>query len=285
MRRTTLPHARRFDEYCCSDLGKNRRRNLSTQRSGSYFGLAVDVDRVDSRGGFAGSAVQRRGGLGSYIKLRGLLTCVYGGALGGLTGVLCRTFKFRSKLFVVLMTLAAVAISYYASWAIHQAVVLWRFNGMSDDVTASATFGWLPHNIYAWATYIHDEGLWAMGKNGGAMSGLGICAVWAVELIMIVGIAWVAKSTYGTAPFCEDCNRWTEETNELAQLPVSPSDPAWQRFADGDLDAVKRLQVVSDSPQYVEMQLAGLSRLPQQRLRLGGWRHTDGGQGRRCYEK
>ena len=191
-----------------------------------------------------------------FIKLRFLLTCLYGGALGGLTGVVCRSLKFRSHLMVGLMTLAVVAISYYASWAIHQAMVIWRFEGMSDDVTACAMFGWMPQSVYAWAGYIHDEGLWAMGKNGNATSGIMVCILWAVELLAIVGVAWASKTTYGTAPFCEECNQWTEETKELAQLPVSPSDPAWTKFSEGDLDSVKRLQVVQNVPEYVELQLA-----------------------------
>ncbi|QDT10350.1 hypothetical protein [Planctomycetes bacterium K23_9] len=191
-----------------------------------------------------------------FIKLRGLLTCFYGGAIGGIVGTVCRAMKFRSTLFVSLMTLLIVAISYYASWASHQAFVIWRFDGMSDDVTASAIAGFLPQNIYEWASYIHDNGLWAMGKNGNAMSGIGVCVLWAVELLTILGVAWVSRATYGTAPFCENCNQWTQETRELAELPVSPDDPAWQKFAAGDLDAVKRLQVVQNVPQYVELQLA-----------------------------
>lgn len=191
-----------------------------------------------------------------FIKLRGLLTCVYGGALGGLVGIVCRTTKFRSNLFVGFMTILAIVVSYYASWAVHAAFVIWRFDGWSDDVVASGIAGWLPQNIYAWSSYIHDEGLWAMGKNGGAMSGIGVCILWLVEFLVIAGVAWVARSTYGTAPFCEDCNQWTEETKELAHLPVSPADPAWERFTHGDLDAIKRLQVVQNVPQYVELQLA-----------------------------
>ena len=193
-----------------------------------------------------------------FVKLRGLITLLYGGALGALAGAVFRMAKFRSPLFVALGTLAFTAVSYYVCWAVHAGFVILRFDGFSEDVPVAFLNGFLPQNVLGWAQYIYDEGLWGMG-GGNPLKGTGVLILWAVEALVIFGTAFVAKATYGNSPFCEDCNQWTEETKELAQLPVSAEDPAWQQFAAGDLDAVKRLQVVQDAPQYVELQMATCS--------------------------
>ncbi len=190
-----------------------------------------------------------------FIKLRGLVTFFYGGILGALTGLVCYHAKFRSHFFVLLVTLAVAFLSYYVSWAVHAAFVVWSQNGFTEDVMPMAAVGFLPNFIIDWATYIYEEGIWGMGA-GGAISGWQVVGLWVLEALIIFGTALAAKSVYGTAPFCEDCNSWTEETKELAQLPVSPADPAWQQFAQGNLDAVKKLQIVQNVPQYVELQLA-----------------------------
>ncbi len=190
-----------------------------------------------------------------FIKLRGIITFFYGGALGALTGIVCYHAKFRSHFFVLLATLGVTLLSYYSSWAVHYAFVVATQEGFNADFLPNALIGFLPMAIFDWAKFIYDEGIWAMGA-GGAMSGWQVLLAWTLEALIIFGTALAAKSVYGNTPFCEDCNQWTEETKELAQLPVSPSDPAWQPFAQGKLDAVKKLQIIQDVPQYVELQLA-----------------------------
>ena len=190
-----------------------------------------------------------------FIKLRGVITFVYGGALGGLTGLVCYQAKFRSHKAVILMTLFIAFISYYSSWGVYGTVLLTKIFGFLPGFAQAALNGFLPQNIIAHAQDIFAEGIWAM-RAGKPVSGWAIAAVWVAEALIIFGTALAARMVYGNTPFCEDCNQWTEETKELANLPVSPQDPAWQEFASGNLDAVKRLQVVEDSPVYVELQLA-----------------------------
>lgn len=190
-----------------------------------------------------------------FIKLRGIATFFYGGALGALSGTVCYQAKFRSHFFVLLTTLGVTLLSYYVSWGIHPAMLaMWNGENM-DDVISVAIMGLRPDFVIGWARFIFDNGLWGMNANN-AISGWAVVALWAVEALIIFGVALAAKMTYGNAPFCEDCNEWTEETKELANLPVSPEDPAWQQFAGGNLDAVKKLQISQETPQYVELQLA-----------------------------
>lgn len=190
-----------------------------------------------------------------FVKLRGIASFFYGGALGALTGTVCYHAKFRSHLIVLLATLGVAFLSYYVSWAVHAAFLALSQGESMADVIPMAIVGLLPNFIFAWAQYIFENGIWGMGA-GGAISGWRVVGLWVMEALIIFGTALAAKMVYGNAPFCEDCNGWTEETKELAQLPVSPTDPAWQQFAQGNLDAIKKLQIVQDVPQYVELQLA-----------------------------
>ena len=190
-----------------------------------------------------------------FVKLRGVATFFYGGALGALTGTVCYRAKFRSHFLVLLATLGVAFLSYYTSWAVHPAFMALSQGESIKDVIPMAIVGFLPTVIFAWAQLIFDNGIWGMGA-GGAISGWSVVGLWVLEALLIFGTALAAKSVYGNAPFCEDCNGWTEETKELAQLPVSPDDPAWQQFAQGNLDAVKKLQIIQNVPQYVELQLA-----------------------------
>lgn len=190
-----------------------------------------------------------------FVKLRGIATFFYGGALGALCGTVCYHAKFRSHAFVLLTTLLVSFISYYTSWAVHPALLAMSQGEAFGDVIPMAIVGFMPQVIIGWAQLIFNEGIWGMGA-GGAIKGWSIIGVWVLEALIIFGTALAAKMVYGNAPFCEVCNCWTEETKELAQLPVSPQDPAWQQFSQGDLDAVKKLQVAQEIPQYVELQLA-----------------------------
>ncbi len=88
---------------------------------------------------------------------------------------------------------------------------------------------------------------------------LGVMYSGAVVWIPFVKLRGLITLVYGSAPFCEDCNEWTEETPRLADLPVSPHDPAWKEFADGDLDAVKRLKVELNPSEFVALELAACS--------------------------
>lgn len=191
-----------------------------------------------------------------FIKLRGLITLLYGGALGAIAGWVGYQFKFRSNLKVALMALAFALVSYYSAWAVHPAFVITDL--FSVDFFATALVGFFPPMIIDWMNYIYTEGIWAQGAAGNAMNGWEVVAIWALEAAIVFGCAFVAHAaTYPNRPFCEVCNRWTDETQELAVLPVSTADPAWQQVRSGNLGAIKKLQITpGDNASYVELRLA-----------------------------
>ncbi|MEO1526013.1 MAG: hypothetical protein AAFX06_11295 [Planctomycetota bacterium] len=192
-----------------------------------------------------------------YVKLRGLVTFFSGAGLGFIAGTLCYRLKYRSRLFAFLTILGFTSIAYYTCWAVHPGLVGLKFDGLAmPDFIAIVLAGFDPLFIAKWIGMLYDDGLWNMG--GGKMKGLWLVAIWLIEFGMIFGTSIAGgMKTYGKKPFCEICNSWNDETEDLAVLPVSTDDPAWTRVRNGDFDALKKLQIVPDQQAtYVELRLA-----------------------------
>ncbi|TWU48839.1 hypothetical protein Poly51_47430 [Rubripirellula tenax] len=189
-----------------------------------------------------------------FLKLRCIVTLAYGGLLGVLVGRTCRFTKFRSHFAVAAMTLVITVISFYSAWAVHCAWFIQSVDGFGKEVIEAAILGFDPRVMLGWGTYIFENGLWF--KNGNPHDGWEAVTGWVIEAAIVFVTAWLARRSYGNSPFCETCDRWTEETKELAALPVSPVDPAWQTIATGNIAAFRRLQFAQQSSAYVELQLA-----------------------------
>ncbi|QDV47828.1 hypothetical protein Enr13x_77400 [Stieleria neptunia] len=191
-----------------------------------------------------------------FIKLRGLVTFFVGGGFGVVAGTLCYKLKYRSRMMAFLTVIGFTAIGYYSSWAVHPALVIGP-GELGGDFVPLLIQGFDPGVIIGWMKGIFTDGIWAMGA-GAALSGWGAVAIWVLEAALIFGTAFVSgMAAYGNRPFCEHCHRWNDETEELAVLPVSTTDPAWMQIRNGNFDALKKLQIASDSDvAYVELRLA-----------------------------
>ncbi len=192
-----------------------------------------------------------------FIKLRGLVTFFFGILLGVIAGKLCYALKYRSRFMTALTLIGFVSIAYYTCWAVHPALVIGP-GELGPAFIPTMIQGFNPLAIAAWANYIFEEGIWGMGNNGGALSGWGVVAVWVIEFLFIYGMAFVTgMGAYGNKPFCENCKRWNDETEDLAVLPVATTDPAWVQVRNGDFDSLKKLQMVPNRDgSYVELRLA-----------------------------
>ncbi|MEM0926476.1 MAG: hypothetical protein AAGJ83_10600 [Planctomycetota bacterium] len=194
-----------------------------------------------------------------FIKLRGLVTVGTGFVLGGIAGKLCYRLKYRSKFFAVLTILGFISIAYYSSWAVHPAL-FFGLDQLGNDAIPTMLNGFDPRVIISWMEAIYQNGLWGMG-GGNAMSGIAVVAIWLLEAGIIFGFGYVTGVTsYGIRPFCEQCNCWNDETQDLAVLPVSMTDPAWLQIRNGNFDALRKLQIDENrNSSYVELRLADCS--------------------------
>jgi hypothetical protein len=191
-----------------------------------------------------------------FIKLRGLVTFFAGAGFGLVAGRLCYKLKYRSRMMTFLTILGFTAIAYYASWAVHPALIIGP-GQLGEGFLPVMIQGFDPGIILAWMKRIFSDGIWGLG-GGGALSGWAAVAFWIIEAGLIFGTAIVTgMGTYGSRPFCENCYRWNDETEELAVLPVSTSDPAWIQIRGGNFNALKKLQIATGSDSsYVELRLA-----------------------------
>lgn len=192
-----------------------------------------------------------------FIKLRALVTFFAGAGVGAIAGTMCYRLKYRSGLFAFLTILGFTTIAYYTCWAVHPALIgVQRFNLDASGFVTTALFGFEPRNIVNWIAQVYANGLWDLG--GGGLKGIWLAAVWLIEFgVIFVASIITGMATYGNKPFCESCNRWNEEMEDLAVLPVSTTDPAWQRIRGGDFEALKKLQIIPDQQaSYVELRLA-----------------------------
>ncbi|MEO1617734.1 MAG: hypothetical protein AAFV88_17920 [Planctomycetota bacterium] len=191
-----------------------------------------------------------------FIKLRGLVTFFTGLLLGGIAGKLCYNLKYRNRPLAFLTIFGFIFLAYYTSWAVHPALVIGR-GKLGDEFVNALVNGFDPLLIYGWMQDIFDNGIWGMG-GGNALAGWAVVGVWLLEAgFIFIGGMMTGLRTYGNRPFCEPCNRWNDETEDLAVLPVSRTDPAWNQIQNGNFDALRKLQIDENrNNSYVELRLA-----------------------------
>jgi hypothetical protein len=189
------------------------------------------------------------------VKLRWIGAVGLGWALGLLATKVCRWGKVRSKLFTILSTALALLIAYYAAWGVHR--TLYAAAQFGADARLGQLFlqGFLPGEIAKWMSQLVRGG----GVVG--IAGAPLIGIWLVELGMI---AYFTRATFVTMwddrPFCEQCDNWNAEPQPLVNLPVSPTDPAWNQVIEGGPDAVRKLRLKEDAS---EMVVLSLSSCPQ----------------------
>jgi|GEM_PF-2213385 len=180
------------------------------------------------------------------VKLRWIASVGLGWVLGGLAAKVCRLGKVRASLFAVLAAGLAVAAAYYAAWGVHRALLIAAGLGVDVQLNQALLRGFLPGEIVRWMG-------WQVRNGGGAgIGGLPLVGVWLVELGAII---YFTRTTFLAAwdqrPFCEPCDCWTIGPEEIANLPVSPSDPAWQRVIEVGPEAIRKLQLTEDGSERV----------------------------------
>ena len=118
-----------------------------------------------------------------FIKFRGLVTFFVGAGIGVVAGGLCYRLKYRSRMMAFLTIFGFTAVAYYASWAVHPALVIGP-GQLGKGFVPVLIQGFDPGTILAWMKGIFNDGIWGMG-GGGALSGWLAVAFWIVEAGLI----------------------------------------------------------------------------------------------------
>jgi hypothetical protein len=189
------------------------------------------------------------------MKLRWIGSVGLGWALGMLSAKICRLGKARSRLFAVLATALAFFVAYYAAWGVHR--TLYSVAGLGADAQLGQLFalGFLPSEIASWMSRL------VRGGGAAGFAGLPLIGIWLIEFGMIAYFTRTAfLASWDDRPFCEQCDCWNSEPEVLVNLPVSPTDPAWQLVSEVGPDALRKLRLKDDAS---EMVLLSVGSCPQ----------------------
>lgn len=148
-----------------------------------------------------------------FVYLRALATIGYAFALAAGVGFGLKTGKIRNAPVALLVTGVVTAISFYFIWGIWVFALLQRAD--NEDATL---LGVLTSPFILWEVIhkINETGAW--GFRGTPISGLSLWVVWIVEAAIIFSIPLLGGWGLVSAPFCETCDRWTEEENAVREF-------------------------------------------------------------------
>jgi ribosomal protein S27AE len=104
-------------------------------------------------------------------------------------------------------------------------------------------------------------------------------------LIELGAIAYFTRATFlatwDDRPYCEQCDCWNAEPEGLVNLPVSPSDPAWQRVPEVGPDAIRKLRLKENADEMVVLSVSACPQCDRSNYLSaagGGWESNEKGE-------
>ncbi len=148
-----------------------------------------------------------------FVYLRVLATIGYGFALAFGVGFGLQTGKIRNTPVALAIVGVVTLISFYFVWGIWVFAEFQRAD--NEDVTL---IGVLTSPFVLWEVIhkINETGVW--GFRGTNVSGIALWVVWIVEAVIIFSIPLLGGWGLVSDPFCETCDRWTEEENAVREF-------------------------------------------------------------------
>lgn len=149
-----------------------------------------------------------------FIYLNFLATAGYGFLLGLVTGQVMKFTKVRNTPIAAICGLLAGGVGLYFAW-----------NGHLHAVFKDAPVLWAPAELWAGLEQLYEDGSWSL-RGGGNVTGIILGIVWAVEAIIIIGLAiFVPLGLISGTPFCEQTQCWLDEEKKISTLEAF-TDPA-----------------------------------------------------------
>jgi hypothetical protein len=168
-----------------------------------------------------------------FIYVSFLATAAFGFGVGAAAAWGAKAGKMRN------MTIATVVGGLAGLIAVCFA---WAFDPMARFPQHVDAPFWKTEMIWEYMKAAYDEGFWSLGRNGGAVTGPFLAAVWIAEAAMIAGISgFTVSHLLGNQPFCEETNQWTKSEKNVAHLSLVDDeqvDAKLQRLLAGEIDAL-----------------------------------------------
>jgi hypothetical protein len=159
-----------------------------------------------------------------YIPIAGyitfLLSAGFGFALGGVAFFVLRGGKVRSTTKAFIYGGLLTVFGFYVHWAVWCAAVLAR-----GDVDVSALGLMLnPAALLEVITTINGVGAWSM--HGLTPTGALLWVLWVIEAGLILVPGLVMAMATPSQPFCERCEEWCQDHDNVAQLDAQDPESA-----------------------------------------------------------
>jgi hypothetical protein len=151
------------------------------------------------------------------LYIRFIVPLFYGALVGAAAESVLERFKCRNVIVAGIVALLATASSYYFSWA----VWLHAFVGLRTRQFL------IPANLWAAVRAVNlHRGAWEIG--GTTIPAFWLWVTWAAEALTVLfaGTACTV-ATLKEATFCETCNRWTTEKDQVCLAAAGVAPPEW----------------------------------------------------------
>ena len=140
-----------------------------------------------------------------FIYINFLATFGFGLLMGVAVQMGATVGKVRSRFFTALLGFAAGVLGMYFAWVFY----LWC-------LFEREFFLWNPTELYNALVFFSQMGIWEM--KGWTPTGWTLIGFWLVEAAIVIGTSTVAALS-NDAPFCDDCNEWTDSAISPARMP------------------------------------------------------------------
>jgi hypothetical protein len=189
-----------------------------------------------------------------YIPLAGIVTFLLTGGfaagVGWVTGALLRRGHVRNMLLGSALALGVALVAWWFHWCTWLFALLHR---AGQDVSLVA-IALQPGVTWELVRSVNASGAWSLG--GFEPTGIALWAIWAIELLVILGVAWlVAHAMIAMEPYCERCESWCPGKPVPMRLaPIDEAD-ARRRAESHDLGALVSMGPPPDDSAWTQLTL------------------------------
>lgn len=148
-----------------------------------------------------------------FIYINFLISLGFGIGVGLPVGFGLKTGKVRNTPVALLLGGTVSLWAFYFVWAIWVFALLQRA-GSGDVGLLDVIFN--PLGLGSVILKINETGAWTLFSF--PVSGIMLWAVWAIEALIILILPLIMAWVFVSDPYCETCNRWTEEEKAVREF-------------------------------------------------------------------
>jgi hypothetical protein len=144
-----------------------------------------------------------------FIKLRFIITLLFGIGTGGAINYLAYFGKMRNNAVLGLVSILCACVFYYSAWGMD---VHPRF-GFKEIPIGKFYASYQPDFLKEYIAYFYKNGLWSMGigKKDNAVNGALLATIWTIEAVTIFASIIIGSGAFKKSNkrvFCERCQCW-----------------------------------------------------------------------------